>query len=204
MKVDFKKTLASYKAKTGVFSLVDVPPLFYLMIDGHGAPASPEHLQAIQALYPLAYTLKFMSKIDLNKDYVVPPLEGLWWSEDMEAFTTKRDKSKWDWTMLILTPDWITQDMFLAAKEQVKSKKSVPRDLDTVRLAVLEEGKCVQTLHIGSYDAEGPVLEKMHHEFIPSKGLQMTGKHHEIYLSDFRKVAPEKLKTILRQPVQKI
>ncbi len=204
MKVDFKKTLAAYKAKKNVLSIVDVPPLSYLMIDGHGAPAEAGHLEAIQALYPLAYTLKFMSKIDLEKDYVVPPLEGLWWAEDMESFTTKRDKSKWDWTMMILTPEWITVEMFAAAKEKVIAKKSPPKKLDDVRLAVLEEGTCVQTLHIGSYDDEGPILEKMHNEFIPENGLEMTAKHHEIYFSDFRKVAPEKLKTLLRQPVQKV
>lgn len=203
MKVDFKKTIAAYKAKKNIFSIIDIPPLQYLMIDGHGAPGSTEHMEAIQALYPLAYTLKFMSKIDLTKDYVVPPLEGLWWAEDMEVFTTKRDKSKWDWTMLILTPDWITHEMFSAAKVKVESKKEVPKRLDKVRLETLSEGTCVQTLHLGSYDDEGPILEQMHHKFIPDNSFEMVGKHHEIYFNDFRKVAPAKLRTLLRQPVQK-
>lgn len=203
MKVDFKKTIAAYKAKKNIFSIIDIPPLQYLMIDGHREPGSTEHMEAIQALYPLAYTLKFMSKIDLTKDYVVPPLEGLWWAEDMEVFTTKRDKSKWDWTMLILTPDWITHEMFSAAKVKVESKKEVPKRLDKVRLETLSEGTCVQTLHLGSYDDEGPILEQMHHKFIPDNSFEMVGKHHEIYFNDFRKVAPAKLRTLLRQPVQK-
>jgi len=204
MKVDFKKTIAAYKAKKNAFSIVNVPPLQYLMIDGHGAPGSAEHMEAIQALYPIAYTLKFMSKIDLSKDYVVPPLEGLWWAKDMEAFTTKRDKSKWDWTMLILTPDWITEEQFSNAKEKVSAKKDPPQFLDKVCLETLHECTCVQILHLGSYDDEGPILEQMHHEFIPNNGFEMVGKHHEIYFNDFRKVAPEKLRTMLRQPVQKV
>lgn len=200
-KVDFKKTLDSYKAKHNKFSIITVPELQYIMVDGHGDPnIVKEYTDAIEALYPLAYKLKFTSKIELGRDYTVPPLEGLWWAEKMESFTSIRDKSQWDWTMMLMTPDWITGAMFRKAKEKVSEKKQLV-SLNKVRLETLDEGTVVQTLHIGSYDDETPVLEKLHNEFIPSNNMKMVKKHHEIYLSDVRKVAPEKLKTILRQPV---
>ncbi len=200
-KIDFKKTLDSYQAKYNQFRIVTVPKLQHLMVDGHGDPnVAKDFTDAIEALYPVAYKIKFASKIERGKDYVVPPLEGLWWAKDMETFTTARDKSHWDWTMMVLTPDWISQDMFLTAVEKV-AEKNKPINLDKVRLETLEEGQCVQTLHIGSYDDEAAILEKMHHEFIPNSGLKMVRKHHEVYFSDFRKVAPDKLRTILRQPV---
>jgi hypothetical protein len=121
-KTDFKKTLDSYQAKRGVFRLVEVPPLHYLMIDGHGDPnTSPAFAEAIETLYPIAYKLKFASKQGLGRDYVVPPLEGLWWADDMDAFSN-RDKSQWDWTLLLLVPDWIDQAMVDAAVEQVAAK----------------------------------------------------------------------------------
>jgi hypothetical protein len=200
MKIDFKKQ-EIYKAKHNVFQCIEVPPMQYLMIDGHGDPnTSQEFTSAIEALYPFAYKLKFLSKNELNKDYVVPPLEGLWWAENMEKFTKDRDKSEWDWTLMIMTPEWITNEMFETIFKTLSEKALNPL-FDKVRLEMLEEGMCVQTLHIGTYDDEGPVLEKMHNEFIPSHNLKMVKKHHEIYLSDFRKVDPKKLKTILRQPV---
>jgi hypothetical protein len=199
-KIDFKKTLDSYQAKRGVFRLVEVPPLHYLMIDGHGDPnTSPAFAEAIETLYPIAYKLKFASKQGLGRDYVVPPLEGLWWADDMDAFSN-RDKSQWDWTLLLLVPDWIDQAMVDAAVEQVAAKDP-PARLGDVRFDLLDEGLCVQTLHIGSFDDEGPVLQKLHEEFIPNQGLRPTGHHHEIYFSDFRRTAPDKLRTLLRQPV---
>lgn len=199
-KIDFKKTLDSYQAKRGVFRLVEVPPLHYLMIDGHGDPnTSPAFAEAIETLYPIAYKLKFASKQGLGRDYVVPPLEGLWWADDMDAFSN-RDKSQWDWTLLLLVPDWIDQAMVDAAVEQVAAKDP-PARLGDVRFDLLDEGLCVQTLHIGSFDDEGPVLQKLHEEFIPSQGLTPTGHHHEVYFSDFRRTAPDKLRTLLRQPV---
>lgn len=202
-KTDFKKELATYKAKNHIIELIEVPPMRYLMIDGHGDPnTSPEFKKAIETLYPVAYKLKFASKQQLGKDYVVMPLEGLWWSDDMNAYTTARDKSKWDWTLMIMQPDWITDEMFEAAVQKV-SEKDPPEKLDQLRFETLDEGLCVQTLHIGSFDDEAAILEEIHHTFIPENGLIMTMKHHEIYLSDFRKTAPDKLKTILRQPVRK-
>ncbi|GIF18656.1 hypothetical protein BJ973_008385 [Actinoplanes tereljensis] len=189
-KVDFKREIAAYRARSGRFDLVDVPDLQYLMIDGHGDPNTGSAFgEATEALYPLAYRLKFASKA-LGRDYVVMPLEGLWWAADMESFTGARDKSRWDWTLMIMVPDWIDKRMFAEAG-----------DSGRVRLETLSEGRCVQTLHVGSYDDEAETLARMHHEFIPANGLRMTGKHHEIYLSDARKTAPEKLRTVLRQPV---
>jgi len=201
-KVDFKKTLPSYKAKSGVYSIIEVPSLRYLMIDGADGPESPVYIEAIQTLYPVAYKLKFASKQDLQRDYVVPPFESLWWAEDMSAFTTNFDKSQWLWSAMLMMPDWITDAMFQNALDIV-SAKNKPKLLDQLRLAELPARICVQTLHLGSFANEGPVLKTMHESFIPDNGYTMTGKHHEIYFSDFRKTAPEKLRTLLRQPVEK-
>lgn len=200
-KLDFKKSADCYQAKNHEFRIVRVPKMHYLMIDGHGDPNTSKDFQAaIKALYPIAYKLKFASEQDLGKDYVVMPLEGLWWSENMASFTSARDKSQWDFTLMIMQPDWITKDMFQAALQKV-AEKDPPENLANVRFEALDEGLSVQTLHVGSFDSESEVLEKMHNEFIPQHGLKMTKKHHEIYFSDFRKVAPDKLRTILRQPV---
>lgn len=199
-KTDLKKTLDGYRARRGEFRVLEVPPLPYLMVDGHGDPnTAQEYADALAALYPVAYQLKFASKKD-GRDYVVPPLEALWWAEDMDAFTRARDTSQWDWTAMIMTPDWITAQMFEEAIARVAAKDR-PASLEKVRVETLSEGACVQTLHVGPYDEEGPVLEEMHERFIPEHGLRMTGKHHEIYLGDPRRVDAAKLRTILRQPV---
>ncbi|SCL69610.1 hypothetical protein GA0070606_5134 [Micromonospora citrea] len=200
-KTDFKKTLDAYRATRGRFRIVDVPDTRYLMIDGHGDPnTSPAFSDAVEALYPVAYKLKFASRRDLGRDYVVPPLEGLWWAEDMASFTAERDKSRWDWTLMIMVPDWIDEDMFAAAVRQAGAGNR-PSRLDDTRLETLSEGRCVQTLHVGSFDDEAEVLARLHGEFVPANGLRLAGRHHEIYLSDFRRVAPERQRTILRQPV---
>jgi len=202
-KIDFKKTLDSYNAKHGQFDIIEVPKIQYLMVDGHGDPnTSLEFKNAILALYPVAYKLKFMSKLDLGKDYAVMPLEALWWAKDMSSFTTARDKSHWDFTAMIMQPEWISAEMFEAAKQKALHKNP-DLDVSKLRFESLDEGLCVQTMHVGSFDDEAPVLAQLHGEFIPSQGLKMTQKHHEIYLSDFRRVALEKLRTILRQPVAK-
>ena len=201
-KVDFKKTLKNLYNPPKKFGLMDVPEMQFIMIDGHGDPnTAQEYADAVEALYAVAYKMKFISKKTLEKDYTVPPLEGLWWAEDMDTFTT-REKSAWSWTMMIMTPDWITLEIFADAVEEVRKKKN-PVSLDKLRLESYHEGLSVQIMHIGSYDDEAPVLAAMHHEFIPENGYTMIGKHHEIYLSDPRRVVPEKLKTVLRQPVQK-
>lgn len=199
-KTDLKKTLDGFRARRGEFRVLELPPLPYLMVDGHGDPnTAPAYADALAALYPVAYKLKFASKTE-GRDYVVPPLEALWWAEDMDVFTQARDKSRWDWTVMVMTPDWITAQMVEQAVATVAAKGR-PASLDKVRWETLAEGTCVQTLHVGPYDAEGPVLEEMHERFIPDRSMRLTGKHHEIYLSDPRRVAPGKLRTILRQPV---
>lgn len=200
-KIDFKKQLDAYRARRGEFRILEVPPLQYLMLDGHGDPnISAAFSEAIESLYPLAYAMKFASKRELGRDYVVPPLEGLWWADDMAAFTSARDKASWDWTLMLMVPDWLGGSTFAAAVERVRTKGGAPR-LDDVRFEALSEGRCVQTLHVGSFDDEAEVLDRMHHGIIPEQGLRLAGKHHEIYLSDFRRVAPEKQRTILRQPI---
>jgi len=201
-KTDFKKTLKHLYNPPRRFETVDVPEMQFLMVDGHGDPnTTQDYKDAVEALYAVAYKIKFMSKKGLEKDYTVPPLEGLWWAEDMETFIT-RDKSQWDWTMMIMTPDWISAEFFADAVGQVRKAKD-PAALDKVRLERYHEGLSVQIMHIGSYDDEGPVLYQMHSDFIPNNGYVENGKHHEIYLSDPRRVAPEKLKTVLRQPIKK-
>ena len=197
MKADLKKEIAGYRARRGMFDIVDLPPLRYLMVDGHGDPGEQTYADAITTLFTVAYRLKFMSKRDRDLDYVVMPLEALWWSDDMATFTTARDKSRWDWTALNLVPDWIDDDSFSRAVAAADAPA-----LNRLRLETYAEGRCVQTLHLGPFDDEGSVLDTMHHEVIPARGLRMTGKHHEIYLSDIRRTDPAKLRTILRQPVE--
>lgn len=198
-KVDLKR-LDAYAAKQGEFRIVDVPELQHLMLDGSGDPNGAAFSEALEALYPLAYALKLSSKRELGRDYVVMPLEGLWWADDMDAFTAARDKAAWHWTLVMVVPDWIDRDAFDAGVAAVAAKRA-PARLGDVRLEPLVEGLCVQTLHVGAFDDEGPVLERMHYGFIPEHGLRMTGRHHEIYLSDARRVEPAKRRTILRQPV---
>jgi hypothetical protein len=199
---DFKKEIPTYSARRGEFALVEVPPLQYLAIDGHGDPnTSPAYAEAVTSLYPLAYQLKSLSRTELGHDYVVMPLEALWWSEDLTSFTSARDASRWDWTLLIMVPHWITGGHLDAARQATARKGRAPAR-DRVRIERYEEGLSVQTLHIGSYDDEGPVLAAMHDDVIPSRGLRMTGKHHEIYLSDPRRTPAHRLRTILRQPVE--
>lgn len=201
MKTDLKKCVAAYTARRGRFDLVPVPAMPFLMIDGHGDPnTSAAYADAIRTLYPVAYGLKFLSKNELGRDYVVMPLEALWWSDDMSSFTTARDKSRWDWTAMIALPNWTEPDHLDAVRRTVEQKGGAPA-LDALRLQTLDEGLAVQTLHVGPYDEEGPVLQTMHEDVIPGRDLRLTGKHHEVYLSDPRRAAPERLRTILRQPV---
>jgi hypothetical protein len=200
VKVDFRRELGCYRAKRDAPQVVDVPDLQYLMIDGRGDPNTPVYVDAVSALYPVAYKLKVASRKDLDRDYVVMPLEGLWWADDMRTFTTARDKAQWHWTLMIMVPDWITAEMFVDAVEQV-GRRDPPARLGDLRSEVLSEGRCVQALHVGAYDDEAELLRYMHEEFIPERGFEMVGKHHEIYLSDPRRADPAKLRTILRQPV---
>lgn len=146
----------------------------------------------------MAYTIKFLSKKRLDSDYVVPPLEGLWWAEDMADFINDH-RERWQWAMMIMQPPQITQAMVDEAMMQVRAKKT-PASLDEVEFQPLAEGKCAQILHVGPFSEEGPSIQKVH-KAIESEGYRLTGKHHEIYLSDIRRVSPNKYRTILRQPL---
>ena len=202
-KIDFKKEFkALYQPSKKDFQLVEVPDMSFLKVDGHGDPnTAKEYQDALEALYAVAYKAKFFSKKE-GRDFVVPPLEGLWWAEDMDTFTAARDKSQWDWTMMIMTPDWITEDMVERARLEA-AKKELP-SLSKLRWEQYQEGLAVRILHIGSYDDEGPVLARLHNEWMPENGYTFNGLHHEIYLSDPRRVDPSKLKTVLRQPIRKV
>ena len=200
MKLDHKREIATYRAKAGAFDIVDVAPAQFLMIDGAGDPnTAPEYADAVSALFTASYALKLLSKRELERDYTVMPLEALWWSDDWAAFAERRDKNRWQWTAMQFVPRWLDASHAAAAIEAAAAKGAVGA-LERLRLDTLDEGMSVQTLHVGPYDAEGPTIAAMH-AAIAGHGLEPTGLHHEIYLGDPRRSAPEKLRTILRQPV---
>jgi len=195
-KVDLKHL---YLPKAKEFTLVDVPPMKFLMVDGHGDPnTSLEFQEVMGALYTMAYTLKFALKAQ-GSDFAVAPPEGLWWMEGAEF--DMRDKSKWDWTLMIMVPDVVTTELFERMRAEAQRKKGLPA-LPRVRLETYHEGLSAQILYFGPYSAEGPTIIAMH-RFIAEQGYVLNGKHHEIYLGDVRRTAPEKLKTVIRQPVKK-
>ncbi len=196
-KVDYKKTLKHlYKPSAKTVEFVDVPEMNFLMVDGQGNPnTSRAFHEAIEALYPLAFTLKFMAR-EQGSDYVVPPLEALWWADDMTAFCKDR-KDEWKWTLMIMQPACITGDMVNAAVGKVRAKSN-PVALSLVRFESFAEGRCAQTMHIGPFENEGPTIERVH-AFIAENGGTLRGRHHEIYLSDIRRAAPENWKTVIRQ-----
>ena len=200
-KLDLKKSRKElFSAPHNRFVQIDVPPVSYLMADGHGDPNSaPEYTAAVQSLYATAYTIKFLYKAD-GRDFVVAPLEGLWSARDPESFIARR-KDEWDWTMMIMVPDFVDEPSFQRARARAAEKLGAISD--SLRLETLEEGLCLQALHIGSYDEEGPLLAKLHNEIMPAERYDFAGRHHEIYLGDPRKTAREKLKTLLRQPVRR-
>lgn len=202
-KVDFKRYLPKlYGPKNTSWEKIEIPEMQFVMIDGEGDPnTAREYQDAVEALYGVAYPLKFLSKKQLGRDYVIPPLEGLWYADDMSIFE-KRDKNSYRWTMMIMQPDWITQAMYDRIIGEARAKKpDLPHS--RLRLEKYTEGASLQRLHIGSYDDEAPSLHELHHDLMPAQDLDFNGHHHEIYLSDPRKTTPDKLKTILRQPVKK-
>lgn len=200
-KLDLKKVRKElFTAPLDRFVPVDVPRASYLMVDGHGDPnTAPAYKHAVESLYATAYTIKFACKAD-GQDFVVMPLEGLWSARDPESFTARR-KGEWDWTMMIMVPDYVDETRSQSAKSMAQTKLGALSE--SLRLESLEEGLSLQALHVGSYDDEGPLLARLHGEVMPSAGYEFAGPHHEIYLSDPRRVPPEKLKTILRQPVRR-
>lgn len=200
-KLDLKKMRKElFAAPLNRFVTINAPPVSYLMVDGHGDPNTTQAYQlAVESLYATAFTIKFSCKAN-GKDFVVAPLEGLWSARDPESFSARR-KDEWDWTMMIMAPDHVDDETFLAARARAREKLgALPESL---RLESLEEGLCLQALHVGRYDDEGPLLAMLHGEVMPSGGYDFAGRHHEVYLSDPRKTAPEKLKTVIRQPVRR-
>jgi len=204
-KLDVKKEYKYlYSPKKGKAEIVEVPPFKYIQIEGRGYPGTSQDFQEkVQVLYGLAYTIKFMMKKDTENpfDFTVPPLSGLWCADDMTAFTEAGRKDEWKWTLMILMPDPVVTGVFEKAREELKRKKD-PLHLEEVRFGIYEEGLCAQILHLGPYDTEGPTIETLH-SFFKEQGYTFNGQHHEIYLGDPRKSKPEKLKTIIRQPIIK-
>jgi len=198
-KIDLKKELKSlYNPSSKEVTDVDVPAMNFLFVDGEGAPTSLQYSAAIEALFSVSYTLKFMVKKNKGVDYAVMPLEGLWWVDDMTMFSADR-KDEWKWTAMIMQPKYVSAEDFKIAVEQVKKKKN-PVALPKVRFESFKEGPAAQIMYVGPFSAEGPTIAKIH-AYIKSCGHALSGKHHEIYLNNPATTAPEKLKTILRQPM---
>lgn len=199
VKVDLKKELKNlYGPSTKEITVVDVPAMNFLLVNGEGSPASPNYREAIEALFSVAYALKFMVKKAKGIDYSVMPLEGLWWADNMTKFSADR-KEEWKWTAMIMQPKYVTAEDFEEAVEQVRKKKNSAA-LPRVKFESFKEGTAAQTLYVGPFSAEGQTIEKIH-SYIKNSGHELTGKHHEIYLNDPSKTAPERIKTILRQPM---
>lgn len=197
--IDLKKVYRDHYSAKPKPSLVEVPARPFLMIDGRGDPNTSEaYRNAVLALYPLAYGIRKELKDRTGDAYTVMPLEGLWWVDDMTQFSVE-DKSDWQWTALICQPDIVTEELLADIAPAVVEKKKLESG-HLVRLDQYDEGKAAQILHLGPYSEEAPTIERLH-QFIANGGYELRGRHHEIYLSDPRKVEPEKVKTIIRQPI---
>jgi hypothetical protein len=199
-KTDLRKELKHlYQPSAKEVVQVEVPAFTFLMVDGEGDPnTSQEYAQAVEALFSVSYTAKFMLKKGPRKlDYAVMPLEGLWWADDMSAFAAN-DKAKWKWTMMIMQPSFVEKDVVESAIAEVRKKKNLP-GISRLRLETFCEGRCAQVLHVGPFSEEGPTIRRVH-EFIDAR-TGRAGKHHEIYLSDIRRADPKKWKTIIRHPM---
>ncbi|MGZ5499221.1 MAG: GyrI-like domain-containing protein [Candidatus Aminicenantales bacterium] len=198
--IDLKKSLKPfYTASASKPAIIDVPALKTLMVDGTGDPNGPAFQEAVGSLYSVAYTLKFTFKKEKAIDYPVMALEGLWCADDPAVFASgKRDE--WKWTIFIVLPDVVTKKDVAETVAAVKKKAKFPR-FPEVRFEKFAEGQAAQVMHIGPYAAEGPTIERLH-KFIADEGYRLRGHHHEIYFGDPRRSAPEKLKTLIRQPVE--
>lgn len=198
-KVDLTRDLREFYRATSRPVIVEVPELRYAMLDGHGDPATePGYRAAVEALYAVSYAAKFAVKRGGGPDFRVMPLEGLWWALDMDALRAG-NRAAWQWTMLIAQPDPVTPAVFEAAREHAAARRGLD-PIARVRLEALAEGRAAQVMHIGPYSSEAPTIERLH-AFIAGQGLDPVGRHHEIYLSDPRRTAPDRLRTIIRQPV---
>jgi hypothetical protein len=202
-KIDCKKEFKDlYRPSSKKVATVDVPDFNFVLVDGMGDPnTSRDYKDAVEALFTVSYTLKFtVKKGKPPVDYGVLPLEGLWWADDMNSFVTG-NKNLWKWTAMVMQPKFVNAALFKEAIEQVKKKKNPPA-LPKLRFECFHEGLSAQILHIGPYSAEKTTVDKIH-SFIKENGYEFNGKHHEIYLTNPGKTAPEKLKTIVRQPIKK-
>jgi hypothetical protein len=202
-KIDLKLDMKHlYQASAKSVVQVEVPAHNFLMVDGIGDPnTSGAYAQAVEALFSVSYAVKFLVKNGPQAlDYAVMPLEGLWWTDDMAAFSG-RDKSQWQWTMMILQPSFVNPDTIHRAMAETQKKKSLAA-IHLLRFEEFHEGPCAQLLHVGPFSEEGPSIQRLH-DFIEARSGR-TGKHHEIYLSDIRKAAPDKWKTIIRQPMRSL
>ena len=203
-KIDFKDKLkAYYKPKTAP-EIVDIPGFNFMMIDGYGSPESADFKTAIEILFSVSYKTKFLIKRHQGIDYGVMPLEGLWWADDMNDFLKGR-REQWRWTLMIMQPDCVDQESHHTALEEVK-KKNDPSYFKEIRFEIFKEGLCAQVMHIGPFADEHKNIIRLHNLIIKTNGSfdGKVQKHHEIYLSDFRRVDPKRMKTILRQPFSNI
>ena len=199
-KIDFRKEFKQfYNPSVKEISVVDVLSMNFLLVDGEGAPTSLQYSEAIEALFGISYSLKFMVKKSTGVDFSVMPLEGLWWVDDMTKFSSDR-KDEWKWTAMIMQPKYVNADHVKLAVEQVKKKKNLPA-LPKVRFENFNEGLAAQIMYVGPFSDEGSTITKIH-VYIQNSGHTLSGKHHEIYLNNPSTTAPEKLKTILRQPMK--
>jgi hypothetical protein len=200
-KIDLRKEFKHlYLPSAKAIAEVQVPAFTFLMVDGQGDPNhSPAYAEAVEALFSVSYTAKFMvKKAPKGRDYAVMPLEGLWWADDLTAFV-KGDRARWRWTMMIMQPAFVPESVLHKAMAEVKAKKGLP-GVDRLRIESFEEGHCAQILHIGPFTEEGPVIQRLHDHIEARSGLR--GKHHEIYLTDIRRAAPARWKTVVRQPMR--
>ncbi|MGQ8365393.1 GyrI-like domain-containing protein [Glaciecola sp. 1036] len=200
-KIDYKKSLKHlYKPSAKQVEFIEIPTLNYITVTGKGKPEGEEYQLALHALYPVAYKTKFWMKQHKNFDYVVPPLEGLWWADDFSDFENN-NRDEWQWTMMIMQPESVSADTVASVINTIANKKDAPKALNKVTFETINEGKCAQILHLGPFSEEGPVIQKVHNAIAQSGG-HLAGKHHEIYLSDIRRVTPDKYRTVIRQPMK--
>ncbi len=182
------------------FVLVDVPDMRYVMIDGHGAADRSALDHAVKWLFAVIHPIKRIARERMGKDFVEPPLEGLWWADDIQDFICgNRDKLNWR-MMIVYEPDWLTAEMFKDGLAMAKARLGEPPA--SLRLEGYREGLSAQIMYVGPPDEEAPTIARLHREFLPARKLIPNGHHHEIYLTDPNRVAPKKLKTVLRQPVR--
>jgi hypothetical protein len=203
---------ALYRVRKGSIDFVDVPEIGYFAVDGTGAPEAGDFAAAIQALYGVSYAAHFLLKKQLGGAPSVGPLEALWWVEDPEqqrmlaavaagrSVAADTDRDRWHWRAMIAQPAAVDADVAQRAIAQIRARRPSTA-LDRVRLMRWAEGRCAQLLHIGPYDAETPSIVGLH-DAIAAGGFRPRGRHHEIYLGDPRRAAPERLRTILRQPIE--